>query len=182
MLLPKQCWKDIPGFEGKYQVSNTGRIRSLNYRRTGKTRVLKQATNKDGYKVIGLIKNGKYKTYFIHRLVALAFIPNPNNYPMINHKDENKTNNTVENLEWMSHKDNCNYGTRNKRVSEGMKGKNGKPILMFTLDGEYIRRFDCAADANEYLEKDRDKKLICMSARGECKTGYGYIWKYEEDC
>lgn len=202
MLLPKQIWKDIEGYEGLYQVSNTGRVRSLNYRCTGETKTIKPRTSKLGYKGVNLCKNGKCKSCYIHRLVALAFIPNPNNYPVVNHKDENPKNNTVENLEWCTQEYNNNYGTRNeklskakkgkhhteetkRKISKGHKGKNhpkAKPILMSTLDGEFIRRFECVADANEFLDKDRQNKNICKCARGEQKTAYGYIWKYEEDC
>lgn len=124
MLLPKQIWKDISGYEGKYQVSNTGKIRSLNYLHTGKTKVLKSNTNKDGYRTITLKNNHKCKTYFIHRLVAQAFITNPLNLPQVNHKDEDKTNNTVWNLEWCTPEYNSNYGTRNERISNSLKGKN----------------------------------------------------------
>jgi hypothetical protein len=123
MLLPKQIWKDISGYEGLYQVSNTGKVRSLNYRHTGKTKVMKPSTNKLGYKCVNLCKDGKRKIYFIHRLVALAFIPNPNNYPIINHKDENPSNNAVWNLEWCTYEYNNNYGNRNKKLSEAIKGK-----------------------------------------------------------
>ena len=123
MLLPKQIWKDIPGYEGLYQVSNTGRVRSLNYNRTGETKVLKQGTNKGGYKRVNLYKDGKFKIYFVHRLVALVFIPNPNNYPVINHKDENPKNNTVWNLEWCTQEYNINYGNCRKKMSEAHKGK-----------------------------------------------------------
>ena len=123
MLLPKQIWKDIPGYEGLYEVSNTGRVRSLNYNGTGKTKVMKLSTNKLGYKKVGLCKDGKRKVYFIHRLVALAFIPNPNNYPIINHKDENPSNNAVWNLEWCTQKYNINYGNCRKKISEAIKGK-----------------------------------------------------------
>lgn len=186
MLLPKQCWRDIEGYEGKYQVSNTGRVRSLNYNGTGKTKVLKPCISNMGYKLISLWKNGKGKSYLVHRLVAQAFLPNPNNYPMINHIDENKANNQVSNLEWCTNKYNINYGTRNERASNSMKGKykgknnpSAKPVLMFTLDGEFIRRFECVTDANEYLGKDRDNTNISMCARGKNKTAWGYIWKYE---
>lgn len=120
MLLPKRIWRDIEGFEGLYQVSNTGQIRSLRF---GKTKILKVMADNRGYKSLSLYKNGKGKTYRVHRLVAQAFIPNPNNLPEVNHKDENKANNHVSNLEWISHKDNVNYGTRNKRTGESLKGK-----------------------------------------------------------
>ena len=206
MLLPKRIWRDIPGYEGKYQVSNTGQVRSLNYNHTGKTKILKQGTTIHGYKQVILYKDGKHKRYSVHRLVAQAFIPNPNNLPQVNHKDENKTNNVAWNLEWMSHKDNCNYGTRNKRRSEAMKGQkrtkaakrkmstarkgkykgknspNAKPILMFTKDWEFIQRFDSIVDAYEYLGKKRTSSNITECLKGNHKTAYGYIWKYEKDC
>ena len=198
MLLPKRIWRDIPGYEGKYQVSNTGQVRSLNYNGTGKKQILKGGTTIHGYKQVILYKDGKHKRYSVHRLVAQAFIPNPNNLPQVNHKDENKTNNVAWNLEWISPKDNCNYGTRNKRRSEAMKGQKrtkaakrkmskakkgkGKPVLMFTLDGQFIRRFDCVADANEYLGKGRYNANIYLCAGGINNTAHGFIFKYEEDC
>ena len=118
MLLPKRIWKDIPGYEGLYQVSNTGQVRSLNYRQTGKTKILKQHTDKNGYKKVGLSKNGKVKTYAVHRLVAKAFISNPNNLPYVNHKDENPSNNAVWNLEWCDCSYNTSYGTSRERAWE----------------------------------------------------------------
>lgn len=96
----EEIWKDIEGYEGKYQVSNTGEVKSLNYRGSGKTKLLRQTADKDGYKCVIFCKNGKVKGYKVHRLVAIAFIPNPNSLPIINHKDEDKTNNCVDNLEW----------------------------------------------------------------------------------
>ena len=186
MLLPKRIWRDIEGFEGLYQVSNTGQVRSLGNNRSRKTKILKQYINNKGYKQVGLRKNGKCKKYLVHRLVAQAFIPNPNNYPIINHKDENPSNNAVWNLEWCTYKHNINYGTRNKKASESMKGKNkgknnptSKPVLMFSKNGEFIKRFDNVADANEYLGKDRDNSNINRCARGKYKTAYNYLWKYE---
>ena len=114
----KEIWRDIEGYEGLYQVSNFGRVKSLNYRRTCKEKLLKAYKDKEGYLHVSLCKDGKTKTYSIHRLVAQEFIPNPYNLPQVNHKDENKTNNRVYNLEWCSVKYNINYGTRNKRQSE----------------------------------------------------------------
>ena len=131
MLLPKEVWKEIPGWEGYYMASTHGRIKSVDryvisngrgkYFKKGK--ILRLETDKDGYKKIQLNKNGKAKKYLVHRLVAMCFIPNPNNLPEINHKDENRANNHVSNLEWCNRKYNCNYGTRNEKVSNSLKGK-----------------------------------------------------------
>ena len=104
-------WRDIKGYEGKYQVSNLGRVKSLNYNHTKKEKILSDYPNTYGYLYVNLYKNGKGKPFYIHKLVAQAFIDNPNNYREINHKDENKQNNRVENLEWCNRKYNCNYGT-----------------------------------------------------------------------
>jgi NUMOD4 motif len=107
----KIIWKDIEGYEGKYQVSNSGLVKSLNYRcrkNEGKERVLKQGINSKGYVQVALWKDGKVKFMLVHRLVALAFVPNPNNYPQVNHKHhggkEALLNNHVDNLEWVTDK------------------------------------------------------------------------------
>lgn len=122
-------WRDIKGYEGLYQVSSLGRVKTLNYRKHGREKILKPIIHKyTGYCVIGLTKENKQKQYKIHRLVAEAFLNNPNNYPVINHKDEDKTNNNINNLEWCSQAYNINYGTRNRKVGEKLsklrKGNN----------------------------------------------------------
>ena len=113
-------WKNIVGYEGKYQISSLGRVKSLNYRNTGKEKILKQNINK-GYKEISLFDGKTKKIYLVHRLVALHYISNPNNYPCVNHKDEDKTNNCVENLEWCSVSYNNKYGNRAKKVGEKIR-------------------------------------------------------------
>lgn len=123
MLLPREVWRDIPGYEGLYQVSNIGNIRSLNYMKTGKVKRLKPSIDKRGYKRVSFSHKGKCKCYLVHRLVAQAFIPNPNNLPHVNHKDENPSNNCVWNLEWCTREYNMNYGTINERISKAKKGK-----------------------------------------------------------
>ena len=105
-------WRDIKGYEGLYQISSFGRVKSLNYNRTGKSKIMKNGTVKGGYKNIQLSKNGKIKVYLIHRLVAEAFIPNSNNLPEINHKDAIVYNNNVFNLEWCNHYENINENNR----------------------------------------------------------------------
>ena len=104
----KEVWKDIEGYEDRYQVSNLGRMKRVI---TG--RILKSGKNRGGYLYVNLCKNGKYKTHKIHRQVAQAFIPNPENKPEINHIDEDKSNNVISNLEWSTRKENVNHGTRN---------------------------------------------------------------------
>ena len=109
-----EIWRDIKDYEGLYQVSNFGRVRSLNYNKTGEIKIMKLKKTRDGYLRVGLRKNGKQKWISIHRLVAEAFIPNPLNLPCVNHKiegEEGKKINTVENLEWCTYKYNTNYGT-----------------------------------------------------------------------
>lgn len=184
MLLPKRIWKDIPGFEGKYQVSNTGQVRSLNYKRTGKTKILKQNTTKRGYKQVTLCKKGeKPYPYYVHRLVAQAFIQNPNNLPEVNHKDENKANNAVWNLEWCDRLYNNEYGTARQRMSKSKIGQhtggdngNSKKVKCIELD----LIFNSVADANEYLDKPRQNDNIRACARGEQKTAWEYHWIYIE--
>lgn len=200
-----EIWKDIEGYEGLYQVSNLGNVRSLNYGRTGEIKLLNQYTNKKGYKHTSLSKNGKVKNHLIHRLVAIAFIPNPNNYKEVNHKDENPSNNNVKNLEWCTREYNNNYGTRNKRASEKMKGKspseehrkklseslkgkykgkdspNAKPILMYDKEGNFIKRFECARDTNEYFGKKNAYKNVSRCLTGRRKTAFGYMFKYADE-
>src|SRR5699024_3977580 len=109
----KEIWKDIEGYEGIYQVSNLGRVKRVT---TG--RILKSGKNRGGYLYINLCKQGVVSNKIIHRLVEQAFIPNPENKSDINHIDEDKTNNTVTNLEWTTRKENLNHGTHNDRVSK----------------------------------------------------------------
>ena len=119
-------WRPIPGYEGLYEVSNLGRVRSVDryvkskgesyWLRKGK--MLSPTKDKNGYLKVNLSCNGKHNIIRVHRLVTEAFLPNPDNLPEVNHKDEDKTNNRVENLEWCDHKYNMNYGTRNIRAKE----------------------------------------------------------------
>lgn len=116
-------WMDINGYEGLYQISSDGRVKSLNYNKTKKSKIMSLNNHKLGYKHIILCKNGKHKAHQVHRLVAQAFIPNPNNYPCVNHKDQDPSNNNVTNLEWCTHRYNNVYGTAIQKRIEKMKGK-----------------------------------------------------------
>ena len=112
-------WRDIEGYEGLYQVSNKGRVRNIN---KNPYRMMKPHHNQRGYCQVALSSGGTYILVAVHRLVAQAFIPNPNCLPQVNHKDEVKDNNSVDNLEWCNNKYNCGYGTRGKRIGEKLKG------------------------------------------------------------
>ena len=126
-------WKYIEGYEGLYQVSNYGRVRSLFYRKKNQVQLLKLRKVTKGYLQVALWKNRKRKDFMVHKLVAEAFIPNPNNYPQINHKDEDKTNNCVENLEWCTNEYNHNYGTRNIRAGGGINGSGSNQIMPYRI-------------------------------------------------
>ena len=134
-----EIWKDIKGYESFYQVSNLGRVKSLSrsiydsrgYMVYRKGKIKKPSFDKNGYPQIGLCKNGTVITRKIHRLVAQAFIPNPENKPEINHKDEDKTNNRVDNLEWVTEKENVNYGCGAKRRAKSnqlLAKQQAKPV------------------------------------------------------
>ena len=112
----QEIWKDIPGYEGLYMISNLSHVYSFKL-----NRLLIQYKDENGYKDVWLTKDGKGKHYSVHRLVAMTFIPNPDNLPQVNHKDENPSNNCVLNLEWCTAKYNCNYGNHNKNVSKSLK-------------------------------------------------------------
>ena len=171
--MKKEYWKPVVGYEGHYQVSNFGRVKSIKF---GKEIILKQKI-KDGYYYVGLSKNGIVKNYFVHRLVAEAFIPNPNNLPQVNHKDENKLNNSVDNLEWCDAKYNRNYGTINERLSKSqINGKCSKIVIQYNLDGTFVREWPSAMECGRNGYNNGHVAACC---RGEQKTHKGFIWRYK---
>lgn len=145
--MENEIWKDIPGYDGYYQVSSYG------------------------YYNVELNVNGVAKKILVHRLVALAFIPNINNLPCINHKDENPLNNIMENLEWCTIEYNLKYGTRQERISKNRKRK----VLQYSSEGEYIAEYDGAIDAENAtgIKRQNISKVIL----GKRHTAGGYIWK-----
>lgn len=193
----KEVWKDIKGFEGLYQISSAGRCKVLTHsyinkrgwRTTVNERILKPLQKKDGYIRYSLRKNSKSTSLYVHRLVAEAFIPNPCNLPCINHKDEVKSNNCIDNLEWCDYTYNNNYGTFKERLSIQRRGKNNpnfgktgvmspcsKPVYQYTKKGVFIKRWDSVSDA----ERDLKIRNIAGCARGDYgrRSAGGYIWKY----
>ena len=189
----KEIWKDVKGYEGSYQVSNLGNVKSLDRiitHRNGrkfnvKGKMLTPKKHTGGYSQVCLSKRN-YR--YIHRLVAEVFIPNPENLPEVNHKDENKKNNHAENLEWCTSKYNTNYGTCIQRMVSNMDyskttiaahNANKKPVLQFDKNGNFIKKWDCASDAERYL-RNKITGFICKCCKGEHKFAYGFVWKYAD--
>ena len=167
-----EIWKPIKGYEGLYEVSNFGRIKSLK-----RNIILKSYKDGRGYLCVRLYKYNSSIQYKVHRLVAEVFIDNPNNYKEVNHKDENKTNNRVENLEWCDRKYNCNYGTRNERMSKSkINGKRSKIVIQYNLDGTFVREWPSAMECERNGYNNICISLCCL---GKLKTHRGFIWEYK---
>ena len=163
----EEIWKDIECFEGLYQVSNLGRVK-----RVATGRVLKGCKDRGGYLLVGLYKQGSASKKLIHRLVAQAFIPNPEHKSEINHIDENKTNNMVSNLEWMTAKENSNHGKRNERVSKS----NSIPIIAINLKTSEVQKYYGTNECARQLGLDPSN--ITHVLKGRVKQTKGYTFKY----
>ena len=164
----EEIWKDIEDYEGIYQVSNLGRVK-----RVTTDRILKGIKDRGGYLRITLSKNGVKSNHKIHRLVAQAFIPNPENKPQVNHIDENKTNNLVSNIEWMTAKENLNHGTHNERVSK----TQSIPIIATNIKNGESKEFygarECARQLGLYQQH------ITAVLKGTRRQTGGYTFKYK---
>lgn len=194
----KEVWKNLSDLEEfsdytSYQVSNLGRVRNT---KTG--RVLKGTKHSEGYTQVTICINGsRYKTPTVHVLVARLFIPNPNNLPQVNHKDEDKSHNWDTNLEWCDSIYNNNYGTHSQRISKANSGKNNpmygtispmrgkcgiqntnsKPVIQLTLDGKFIREFECISQVKDYGFSTSCVSDVC---RGKFKQHKGFVFKFKE--
>lgn len=170
-----EIWKDIPEFLGVYQVSNLGRVRSLDrinaQGRFAVGKVLKSRIGKQGYPYVILKFGQKQRTLKVHRLVAKAFIENPYNFPMINHKDEDKTNNIVSNLEWCDAKYNVNYGGGIERAAS----KTREPVAQMDIDGRIIAIYPGFNVAQQKTGVSESKISMCCS--GKRKSAGGFKWK-----
>lgn len=181
-------WKDIPNYIGYYQISNTGQIKSLERKvkssksrqglRTVNERLIKTRIDKYGYETVILRKENIDKHFTIHRLVATCFIPNPENLPSINHKDENKLNNIVDNLQWCTVKYNNLYNNRQTKINNILKERIiGKAILQYDLEWNLLQRFKTLRGMHRETGFSREKiKRVC---NGLQEQSYGYYWKFE---
>lgn len=172
--------KKIWAIKDGYLVHRDGSIYKLNWKRTGMMRKIKQSKDKDGYFYFACNR----KLIKSHRFVAECFIPNPQNLPEINHKNEDKTDNRVENLEWCTHKYNNNYGSHNKRVGESISKvlknhpKKSKPVIQYTLDGEFVKEWCSIREIERVLGYSHGNISSCCL--GKQKTAYKSIWRYAD--
>lgn len=181
-------WRKIPGFDGRYEVSNLGRVRSYANGRHGnkaESSVLAPKKIRSGYLQVCLYKpnnGGKAITGLIHRLVALAFIGNPNNYPYVNHKDGNKGNNRSDNLEWVTASENSYHAFKtglakpSQRQKEANIARCSIPVVMFDKNMNELARYESAKKASENTGADKSSIIKCC--RGKLKSSKGYKWKY----
>ena len=179
----REEWKNIA--DGNYQISNLGRIKSVErYTTNGRAvheRILKTRVNDRGYEYTNIQFNGNRKAIKIHREVAKAFIDNPNGYLEVNHKDENKTNNRVDNLEWCDRSYNVNYGTAIQRAVIKREKRHFKEINQYTLDGVFVKRWRYSTQIEKATNKAMRATNIISCCRGKYKSSYGFIWRYAND-
>jgi hypothetical protein len=198
-----EIWKPVVGYEGLYEVSNLGRVKSLGNtlkcsRFKGIVTIMRQEVTKLGYCRVALRKDKKYKHWSVHRLVAITFLPNPDNLPVVNHKDENPSNNCVDNLEWCTHQYNLTYGTARKRGAETFKKSNvgkchyykglatknrlkvgsyEKPVHQIDpVTGDIIQTFRSISEA----ERTFNTKHVTSVVNGRRPRAKGYFWKLAE--
>ena len=153
-----KCMKDIKGYEGLYGITSCGKVWSYKSKR-----FLTPKDNGYGYLQVCLFRDKQRKICYVHRLVAEAYLPNPDNLPQVDHIDGNKMHNFLNNLQWITNRDNC-------------RKSNNKAILQYTLDGNFIREWECAYDVDKEVSSN-----IYQCLKGRRKTACGYIWKYKED-
>lgn len=186
----EEIWKPVKGYENVYEVSNLGNIKSIKYKGGNVERVLKPQLNKKlGYLYIGLYKNGKVSQKRIHRLVAQTFIQNNDNKPDVNHKDGNKQNNNVNNLEWCTEKENAIHYIKNnlrqykiselhrEKINVSNRKKRGKVVLQYTKEGVFIREHLSAGLAAKFINTGKGNVINCCN--GKLKTVKGYVFKYK---
>lgn len=191
----EEIWKDVKDFEGLYQVSNLGRVRSLTHieviksrwgnlcERKIKGRVLKMSLWRNGYFYFSLWKNNKETSFSVHRIVSIHFIPNLENKPEVNHKDGNRKNNRIENLEWVTSSENRIHSFRVLKTKHPMKDKHFPDrchkVIQYDLLGNKIQEFNGIMEAAEKIDVLRTGIGACC--RNKAKTCGGFKWKYKDE-
>lgn len=183
-----EIWKDVVGFEGLYQVSNLGRIKSLS-KNVGfyfrKEKILSNCYQNNGYLVVNLSKKTEVSRKSIHRLVAQAFIPNPERKAQVNHKDGNKQNNCVSNLEWCTDSENKRHAFKtglNKHtppIRIGKENGSSKSVIQYDCSMSFVKKWDCIMEASKNNRIDNSSITKCC--KGKLKTAGGFIWRYMND-
>lgn len=175
--MENEVWKDIPGYEGLYQVSDLGRVKSRGNDKNRREKILSPGKDRGGYLRVALWKDGKAKRFLVHRLVWESFNGIiPEGYDC-NHINEDKTDNRLENLNLMTRKENINWGTHNKRISEKMtNGKRSKWVIKLSLNNEILHFYPSTAQVERELGYDQG--CISKCCNGKHKTAYGFVWKY----
>ena len=165
-----EIWKDIVGYEGKYEISNKGNVKTLSYKRTGKERLLSERITA-GYNRVALYNDGEISNKLVHRLVAEHFIPNPNNYKEVNHIDGNKLNNHFENLEWVSAKQNSTHAVISKlRILPTYK------VIQKHIGGTIIKEWNSVCEICDQC--GYESSVIYKCCENKLDTAYGYKWEY----
>ena len=184
--LPNEEWRDIVGYEGLYQVSNMGRVKSLERldvknQYSKEIQIMKQQLSNSGYLTVCVTNGSKKKLLLVHREVCNAFVNNKENLPCVNHKDENKLNNKVGNLEFCTYKYNCNYGTRNERVlkSQIENSKYFRKVFQYDKNGSFLKEWGSIHEIFKETYKKRVVYECCIRMRG---SGFGYLWRFYNDC
>ena len=196
--MEEEIWKEIEGFDN-YQISNLCRVKNVKF-----NRFVKPLLDKHGYVCVNLYKDGKMKHLLLHRLLAIAFIPNPENKPCIDHINTDRTDNHIENLRWVTNKENHNNPLslinhanasrgrvvseeQKKRQSEKMKGRykgnkwGSKKIIQLTLDGNFVREWDSIKDAADSFGVTSSAIWNCLNGKSQVKSIKGFVWKYKKE-
>lgn len=175
-----EIWRNIRGYDGLYMVSNCGRVKTLHATDSyphNKDGILQNNASSNGYSMVALCKKGIIKRFLVHRLVAEAFIPNPNRLPVVNHKDENKSNNNASNLEWVSQKQNLLHSNVLKKMKTASVKKQQKPVLMYDRKGKFICEYESITMAAKAIGSYQQSVSLCCY--GQLKFTKGYSFKFK---